>query len=74
MQTFTMPVGLSSFNCFTFNSWLWGNRPLKVTAFTVEDERLWAGRLSGELNRDFSLNLSEDLGIFPSATEIRKMA
>jgi hypothetical protein len=45
-----------------------------MTAFTVEDERLWAGRLAGELNRDFSLNLSEDLGIFRSATEIRKMA
>jgi hypothetical protein len=72
-QTFTMPVDLSSFNSVTFNSRLWGNRPRKVNAFTVEDERLWAGMLAGELNRDFSLNLSEDLGIFRSASEIRKM-
>jgi hypothetical protein len=45
-----------------------------VAAFTVEAERLWAGRLASELNRDFSLNLSEDLGIFRSVSEIRKMA
>ncbi len=72
-QTFTMPLDLSSFNSFTFNSRLWGNRPRKVPAFTPEDEKLWAERLAGELNRDFSLNLSTNLGVFRSAKDIRKM-
>jgi hypothetical protein len=69
-----MPVDLSSNNTFTFNSRLWGNRPRKLAAFPVETERIWAGKLAAELNKDFALSLSTSLGIFRNALEIGSMA
>jgi hypothetical protein len=68
-----MPVDLSSNNTFTGNSRLWANRPRKMVAFPVETERVWAGKLAEELNRNFALCLSTSLGIFCNANEIGSM-
>jgi hypothetical protein len=69
-QSFIMPTSLSGSTFHIFKSRLWGERPKTLGAFSVEQERYWAGKLAANINADFSLDLSVDLCINRQADSI----
>jgi len=72
-QSFKMPLSLSGMGKMRYVSRGWGQRPNKIAAFTLETERYWALRLINNLNSDFNLSLSTNLGMFRSAQDVARL-